>query len=269
MEAKREEFRKYLEKEGVLEFLTKQLVKLYEETDKPENALDYLKSNVVGSQPPANESRIEELEKENSSLKDRIKVLEEQNKSLSQQLEVKVKSEEAKAAMQEDATPVEKDTEVAMDTETDEVEEEKPKDTSEAEPKEEIEKMVSDADQSKPEDENQEERVSAKSNLESYCQNMKSTVEEEKYKEKISDSDKETIIKKCEETMKWLEANQLAEVDEFLDQKKAVEGVCNPIITKLEQADSVGELPGDMPGEMPGSNESVGASGGSTVEEAE
>jgi len=242
MEAKREEFRKYLEKEGVLEFLTKQLVKLYEETDKPENALDYLKSNVVGSQPPANESRIEELEKENSSLKDRIKVLEEQNKSISQQLEEKVsalknlvKSEEAKAVMQEDATPVEKDTEVAMDTETDEVEEDKAKDTNEGEPKEEIEK----------------------------------TVEEEKSKEKISDNDKETIINKCEETMKGLEANQLAEVDEFLDQKKAVEGVCNPIISKLEQADSVGELPGDMPGETPGSNESAGASGGSTVEEAE
>merc|ERR1712060_885812 len=134
----------------------------------------------------------------------------EQNKSISQQLEEKVsalknlvKSEEAKAVMQEDATPVEKDTEVAMDTETDEV-------------------------------------------------------EEEKFKEKISDNDKETITNKCEETMKGLEANQLAEVDEFLDQKKAVEGVCNPIISKLEQADSVGELPGDMPGETPGSNESAG-----------
>merc|ERR1711997_735925 len=95
------------------------------------------------------------------------------------------------------------------------------------------------------------------------------TVEEEKFKEKISDNDKETITNKCEETMKGLEANQLAEVDEFLDQKKAVEGVCNPIISKLERADSVGELPGDMPGETPGSNESAGASGGSTVEEAE
>jgi len=269
MEAKREEFRKYLEKEGVLEFLTKQLVKLYEETDKPENALDYLKSNVVGSQPPANESRIEELEKENSSLRDRIKVLEEQHQSLSQQLEDKAKSEEAKDVKQEHATAVEKDTEVAMDTETAEDEEEKPKDANEAEPKEEIEKMVSDAEQTKPEDEKQKERDSAKSNLESYCQNMKSTVEEEKLQDKISDSDKETIIKKCDETMKWLEANQLAEVDEFLDQQKAVEGVCNPIVLKLEQAGSTEELPGELPGGTPGSNESAGASGGSTVEEAE
>jgi len=266
MEAKREEFRKYLEKEGVLEFLTKQLVKLYEETDKPENALDYLKSNVVGSQPPANESRIEELEKENSSLKDRVKVLEEQNQTLLQQLEDKVKSEQAKVEMQEDATAVEKDTEVAMDTESADVEEEKPKNTSEPEPKD-IENTVSDSEETKVKDEKQKERISAMNSLESYCSNMKSTVEDEKFKDKISDSDKETITKKCDETIKWMETNQLAEVDEFQDQQKAVEGVCNPIITKLnQQADGAEGMSGDMPEEMPGSNESAGESGGPAVE---
>merc|ERR1712043_150173 len=83
--------------------------------------------------------------------------------------------------------------------------------------KEEIEKMVSDAEQFKAQDEKQKERISAKNNLESYCFNMKSTVEDEKFKDKISDSDKETIVKKCDETIKWLDANQLAEVDEFQD----------------------------------------------------
>merc|ERR1712105_178297 len=84
--------------------------------------------------------------------------------------------------------------------------------------KEEIEKMVSDAEQFKAQDEKQKERISAKNNLESYCFNMKSTVEDEKFKDKISDSDKETIVKNCDETIKWLDANQLAEVDEFQDQ---------------------------------------------------
>merc|ERR1712176_1508215 len=69
--------------------------------------------------------------------------------------------------------------------------------------KEEIEKMVSDAEQFKAEDEKQKERISAKNNLESYCFNMKSTVEDDKFKDKISDSDKETITKKCDETIKW------------------------------------------------------------------
>ncbi|XP_018565449.1 c-Myc-binding protein homolog [Anoplophora glabripennis] len=41
-EGKREEFRKYLEKNGIMDALTKVLVNLYEEVDKPENALQYI-----------------------------------------------------------------------------------------------------------------------------------------------------------------------------------------------------------------------------------
>ena len=40
-DSKREEFRKYLEKAGVLDALTKVLVGLYEEPEKPNNALEY------------------------------------------------------------------------------------------------------------------------------------------------------------------------------------------------------------------------------------
>lgn len=40
-EGKREEFRKYLEKNGVMDALTRVLVNLYEEVDKPEDALEY------------------------------------------------------------------------------------------------------------------------------------------------------------------------------------------------------------------------------------
>merc|ERR1712242_442709 len=96
------------------------------------------------------------------------------------------------------------------------------------------------------------ERISAKNNLESYCFNMKSTVEDEKFKDKINESDKETITKKCDETIKWLDSNQLAEVDEFQDQQKAIEGVCNPIITKLYQQAGGAGMPGGMPDGMPG-----------------
>ncbi|KAK3749549.1 hypothetical protein QZH41_007289 [Actinostola sp. cb2023] len=40
-DSKREEFRKYLEKAGVLDALTKVLVNLYEEPEKPSNAMEY------------------------------------------------------------------------------------------------------------------------------------------------------------------------------------------------------------------------------------
>ena len=81
--------------------------------------------------------------------------------------------------------------------------------------KEEIERMVSEADKYRAEDEKQRERVSAKNALEAYCFNMKSTVEDEKFKDKLSDADKTTIMDTCNEIIKWLDANQLAEKEEF------------------------------------------------------
>ena len=41
-DSKREEFRKYLEKAGVVDGLTKVLVNLYEEPEKPNNALEFV-----------------------------------------------------------------------------------------------------------------------------------------------------------------------------------------------------------------------------------
>lgn len=46
-EGKREEFRKYLEKNGVTDALTKVLVNLYEEPDKPEDALEYIRDRLA------------------------------------------------------------------------------------------------------------------------------------------------------------------------------------------------------------------------------
>jgi molecular chaperone DnaK (HSP70) len=78
--------------------------------------------------------------------------------------------------------------------------------------KEEIERMVNDAEKFKAEDEKQKDRISAKNGLESYCFNMKTTIEDEKVKEKISEEDRKKISDKCDEAIKWLDANQLAEV---------------------------------------------------------
>merc|ERR1712012_934412 len=115
--------------------------------------------------------------------------------------------------------------------------------------KEEIERMVSDAEKFKAEDDKQKDRISAKNGLESYCFNMKTTIDDDKVKDKISEDDKKAINDKCDEAIKWLDANQLAEVEEFNEKQKEVEGVCNPIITKL-YADA-GGAPGGMPGGMP------------------
>merc|ERR1712180_268185 len=116
--------------------------------------------------------------------------------------------------------------------------------------KEDIERMVNEAEKFRDEDEQQRDKISGKNALESYCFNMKSTVEDEKFKDKIPDSDRQTIIEKCNETIQWLDANQLAEKEEYEHKQKEVEKVCSPIITKMYQA--AGGAPGDMPGGMPG-----------------
>merc|ERR1711993_183132 len=119
--------------------------------------------------------------------------------------------------------------------------------------KEEIERMVNDAEKFKDEDAKQKDRISAKNGLESYCFNMKTTIDDEKMADKISADDKKLITDKCDDAIKWLDANQLAEVEEFSEKQKEVEAVCNPIITKLYQ--SAGGAPGGgMPdmGGMPG-----------------
>ncbi|XP_043605335.1 c-Myc-binding protein isoform X2 [Bombus pyrosoma] len=47
-DSKREEFRKYLERAGVMDALTKVLVSLYEEPEKPDDALEYIRQNLGG-----------------------------------------------------------------------------------------------------------------------------------------------------------------------------------------------------------------------------
>merc|ERR1712129_534691 len=73
--------------------------------------------------------------------------------------------------------------------------------------KEDIEKMVNDAEKYKADDDKQKERISAKNNLESYCFNMKSTLDDEKVKDKISAPDLKVITDKCDDAIKWLDAN--------------------------------------------------------------
>jgi len=142
--------------------------------------------------------------------------------------------------------------------------------------KEDIEKMVSDAEKFKAEDEAIKDKVQAKNGLESYAYQMKSTIEDEKVKDKISEEDKTAITTKCKETLDWLDANAEATKEEFDSKQKELESVCTPIITKLYQA--AGGPPGGMPGGgMPGGGMPGGAgapppsggAGGPTIEEVD
>jgi L1 cell adhesion molecule like protein len=128
--------------------------------------------------------------------------------------------------------------------------------------KEDIERMVKEAESYKDEDEKQKDRIQAKNSLESYAFNIKSTVEDEKVKDKIPEDDRKKILDKVQDVIKWLDANQLADKDEFEHKQKELEGICNPIITKLYQ--SAGGAAGGFPGGagFPGAGGAPGAGAG-------
>uniref|UniRef100_A0A4W5REB6 Heat shock protein family A (Hsp70) member 8 n=2 Tax=Hucho hucho TaxID=62062 RepID=A0A4W5REB6_9TELE len=132
--------------------------------------------------------------------------------------------------------------------------------------KEDIERMVQEAEQYKAADDVQRDKVASKNGLESYAFNMKSTVEDEKLKGKLSDEDKQKILDKCNEVISWLDKNQSAEKEEFEHHQKELEKVCNPIITKLYQG--AGGMPGGMPG-AGGAAPGGGGSSGPTIEEVD
>jgi len=137
--------------------------------------------------------------------------------------------------------------------------------------KEDIERMVNEAEKYKEEDKAAQERVQAKNELESHAFQLKQSVEDEKVANAISQSDKATLIAKCDEIINWLDSNQTAEKEEYEFQKKELEKVANPIMTKLYQG--AGGAPGGMPGGgAPGAapgGEQAGGSAGPTIEEVD
>jgi len=99
--------------------------------------------------------------------------------------------------------------------------------------KEEIEKMVNDAEDFKAEDAKERERINAKNGLESYCFNIKATLDEPSLKGKLDEADRKKIGSAVEETLSWLDGNQTAEVEEFRHKQKELETAVNPVIKKL------------------------------------
>ena len=99
--------------------------------------------------------------------------------------------------------------------------------------KDEIERMVNEAEKYKSEDDEHKKRVEARNSLENYAYNMRNTVRDDKVASKLDAADKETLDKAVEDAIKWLDDNQLAEVDELEDKLKELEGTCSPIISKM------------------------------------
>ncbi|XP_062511042.1 c-Myc-binding protein-like [Corticium candelabrum] len=85
VDSKREEFRKYLEKAGLLDVLTKVLVGLYEEPEKPANPLEFVQRHLHDGDPETHD--IEKLRQEVVELRAKNASLEEDNAALKARIE--------------------------------------------------------------------------------------------------------------------------------------------------------------------------------------
>ena len=116
--------------------------------------------------------------------------------------------------------------------------------------KEEVERMVEEAEKYKEEDERNAKIIESKGKLENYCYSLKNSVNDEKLADKIQEEDKKTIISKVEETLKWLDENQMNSAEEYDAKQKVLEEICSPIMQKIYQAGAQGMPTQGMPAGM-------------------
>merc|ERR1711868_97600 len=98
---------------------------------------------------------------------------------------------------------------------------------------EEIEKMVNDAEKFKDEDDKQKDRISAKNGLESYIFNLKSSIDNDEVKSKLTPDEVSSAQSALDNALKWLDSNQLAEKEEFEDKQKELETMSRPLMMKI------------------------------------
>ncbi|XP_056639879.1 heat shock protein 68-like [Diorhabda sublineata] len=111
-----------------------------------------------------------------------------------------------------------------------------------------IERMLNEAEKYREEDNRQRERIGARNNLESYVFNVKQALKDAG--NKLSDEEKGKVRNECDNCVRWLDGNQMAEKDEYEFKLKELTRVCGPFMTKLHRGNSgnYGTSSGDQDG---------------------
>merc|ERR1712157_70107 len=141
---------------------------------------------------------------------------------------------------------------------------------------------VSEAEKYKAEDDANKNRIEAKNALENYCFSLKSSISGEEIQNKMSESDRSMLESKIDDTIKWLDENQNAEIDEYQEKQKSLTDVATPILQSMAGSGndaggpsmpdingfSAGGMPGGgSPGASAESPQSNDLAGGPTIEE--
>jgi heat shock 70kDa protein 1/6/8 len=103
--------------------------------------------------------------------------------------------------------------------------------------KDEIDDMIKNSEKFKAEDEAIAAAVAARNGLEGLAYQMRNTINDAKFKDKIDEADRKTIDDKVSEVINWLEEDgENASTDEIEAKKKDFESVTHPIMAKLYSA---------------------------------
>ncbi|KAJ8981540.1 hypothetical protein NQ317_009799 [Molorchus minor] len=100
--------------------------------------------------------------------------------------------------------------------------------------KAEIDRMLSEAEKYAAEDDSQRQKIAARNQLETYIFSAKQAVDDVS-SDRLSEEDKKLVQDKCSVALAWLDANSLAEKEEFEDKLKELQQECAPIMLKLHQ----------------------------------
>ena len=100
--------------------------------------------------------------------------------------------------------------------------------------KEEVDRLIREAEKYKEEDNKQRERINARNKLENYIFGVKQAVENAG--DKIDTTEKETLNKDCDEALKWLDNNSLADTEEFDHRLEQLQESCGPAMLKIHGA---------------------------------
>ena len=112
---------------------------------------------------------------------------------------------------------------------------------------EDIEKMVEEAEKYKEEDDVLKEKIDAKNEFEGLLYQTKSSVSNDKIKEKLEESDITVINETVKEYEEWFDKNTDATKDEYNSKKDEFNTKVQPIMSKLYAGMNEGGMPGGMP----------------------
>jgi len=101
--------------------------------------------------------------------------------------------------------------------------------------KDDIDRMIQEAERFKKEDEEAQQKIDSKNKLENYIYNVKSSVLTDENKSNMNLDEYNLISETINETIKWLESNKNASIEEYNKKYSEIESIILPLISKNKE----------------------------------